>query len=193
MIIRNKLFRLVLFGAGIAIGAAGMRYWDNYWADRENVEPSKASSIEETHVGEVSGYSTCMKDKDNLDQKLIQKTRDYNTCTVEKSQLQQQFEAASQVSDSRYVAIKAIVESKQSEDRKIALTDLILNYVNKSGGELSVIADGSCDTGLSNLYAMITPIKDDKVKHDFVLMLTEAGMCQSIVPNSKYFKLEAEK
>mgnify|MGYP001579227313 FL=1 len=160
--------------------------------DKADVESTKASSAEGTHKDEVSAYNLCVKDRENLDKKLTQKIQDYNTCTGKQSKLQQQLEAVSQVSDSRYVAIKKIVESEQSNDRQIALTDLISNYVNRSGGELSIIANGSCDMGLSNLYAMITPIKDDKVKYNFVLMLTEAGMCQSIVPNSRYLKLEKE-
>jgi hypothetical protein len=189
MIIKNKITRLVLFGLGIVIGYTGRGCSD----DGKTVELNKTSSVEETLKGEVSGYyKICMKDRDNLDQKLTQKTQEYNTCTAKKDEFKQMAEAASQVSDSRYIAIKSAVDKGGDEGRN-ELINLIDNYVTGFEGAVWAGANGSCVDGLSNLYQAITPIKNDKVKHDFVVMLTEAGICNSFVPGSKYLNIEIEK
>ena len=112
----------------------------------------------------------------------------YDSCVGE---LEEAGKKAFNVSDSRYLAIKEISESnKSTTERGEALANLVESYVKELGGVVSIAANGVCETALSNLYHAITPTKDEDVKQNFTLTLTETGICNDFKPGSKYLNLE---
>lgn len=146
-----------------------------------------------------ANYAACMKEKDAVVQTIEDADTSYAICEVNREAIQSIYDGCmgelntsrTTTSDSRYVAIKEILESSKSTKGKgEALSNLVENYVKELGGAVSIAANGVCETALSNLYHAITPVKDDDVGHNFTLTFTEAGICDDFKPGSKYLTLE---
>ncbi len=196
MVLRNKITRLVLFGLGIVSGVVGKGYW-NEWYGR-NAENNKTSLVTEASLA-VSACTGCTNEKTALEQKLTLKDQEYNTCIAEKGQQQQQFEAASKVSDTRYLTLKAIIESNRSDAEKgEELSKEVGRYIfninsDKLFGEVYVSGD-SCQKAIPKLYSMMTSIRDSELQEAFTgILLRDSRICNLTSPELGYVVLKSNK
>jgi hypothetical protein len=164
--------------------------------------PQVAPECPATDTELTANFSACMKEKYAIVKNIEEADNIYAVCEADKEIVQSAYDNCvgelgtaraiiSNTSDLRYLAIKKILEnSKSTKNKGDALVNLVENYVKEAGNVVSISANGVCETALSNLYHAITSVKDNDVKHNFTLMLTEAGICVDFTPGSKYLNLE---
>ncbi len=186
--------RLVLFGIGAVIGVTGRGCFD----DDEDTESGKPSSVGGMYQTALD-CTGCTNEKTALEQKLTLKDQEYNTCTTEKSQQQQQFEAASKVSDTRYLTLKRIIESNKSDAEKgEELSKEVGKYIldvnsDELFGEVYVSGD-SCQKAIPKLYSMMTSVENIKLQEAFTgILLRDSRICNLTSPELGYVVLKSKR
>ncbi len=142
----------------------------------------QASYTSETQAREETDdlYAICEADKE-----FTQVA--YDTCVGEL-----RARAVAGVGDSRYAAIKGIIDSNKSDaDKSKELEQVVDSYLLKVG---AVETKGStCAEGLGSVYNMMVSVEDDRARSEFVRLLDALHPCGDISAGTGYIKFEHEE
>ncbi len=155
-------------------------------------------------------YEVCMIEKKVAVQTIEDADASYAVCEAEKEVVKSSYdscvgelgeagEKVSSVSDSRYVAIKEILESSKSDVEKgKELSKQVGKYILNVNGDESYgemyVNGSSCPEVVSKLFSMMTSVKDVRLQEVFTdTLLHNSKVCNAVPPGTNYVIFKSKR